>query len=417
VDAVDEGRKGQLQPNRTYEPHSRPVRDVPTRKLRHYFFKDHPSKRRELDMLIRRLQRMDVEVYRLNAPLEVSDLRPFMEEPHRETLPAGTYWVPMAQRQKRWIQAALNEDPFNPTNEAYRVSSWSLPLAYNLDGAMSGLTLDPDADLVDPVAEPAPWTLASPLPSVAILHLSRDFTAYENIGHTRWLFKTQWGLPYSQINPEDVAGGLDGIDVLVVPAGGINEGLRKLGEAGQRELVRWVNRGGRLVGWRYGAARLAYALGISRARYEGLPGGMDGPMVKALIDADSPLGEGVGRSAWPLMDTRGMFAPNGVSPVHFPTRESGKFRVSGVRRGTHWLMGTTAVADEPVGRGRSIVFSFDPAYGGGSEGTQKILFNAILGPDPAGRRPGEPVRFDPEEVARRLAETTDWVDEPTPDVH
>ncbi len=290
VDAVDEGRRGQLQPNRTYEPHSRPVRDVPTRKLRHYFFKDEPHKRRELDMLVRRLQRMDVEVYRLNTPLEVSDLRPYMEEARREVLPAGTYWIPMAQRQKRWIQAALNEDPFNPTNDAYRVSSWSLALAYNLDGAMSGLNLDPDATLVAPVAEPGPWALPSSVPAVGVLHLSRDFTAYENVGHTRWLFETQWGLPYTELNADDVVGALDGIDVLTVPAGGIVEGLRKLGEDGQRELVRWVNRGGRLVGWRYGAARLAYVLGISRARYEGLPGGMDGPMVKASDRCRQPIG-------------------------------------------------------------------------------------------------------------------------------
>ncbi len=65
----------------------------------------------------------------------------------------------------------------------------------------------------------------------------------------------------------------------------------------------------------------------------------------------------------------------------------------------------TAVADEPVGRGRSIVFSFDPAYGGGSEGTQKILFNAILGPDPTGFKVTEPVRFDPAQFERRIAET------------
>ena len=60
-------------------------------------------------------------------------------------------------------------------------------------------------------------------------------------------------------------------------------------------------------------------------------------------------------------------------------------------------MGSTAVADEPVGRGRSIVFSFDPLYGGGSEGTQKVLFNAILGPDPKGFGRAEPVRYDAEE--------------------
>ena len=180
---------------------------------------------------------MDVQVHQLTAPLRVPDLRPLLEEPRRETLPAGTYWIPMAQPQKRFIQAALNEDPFNPTNSAYRVSSWSLPLAYNLDASMSGAKLEPDAALVAPVAEPPGPALPGTLPRVAIFHLSRDFTAYEAIGHTRWLFRREWGLPFSEVDSHEVVGALDDIDVLVVPAGGINQGLRKLGRDGQRALT------------------------------------------------------------------------------------------------------------------------------------------------------------------------------------
>lgn len=418
VDALSEGRRGALQPNRTYEPHSSPRVEVPHRKLRHYFFKDEPNRRRELAMLIRRLQRMDVQVYRLTKPLTVPDLRPYLEGSRREVLPAGTYWVPMAQPQKRFIQAALNEDPYNPTNMAYRISSWSLPLSYNLDGAMSGAVLHPDAHLVPPVAEPGGPALPAKVPSIAMLHMSRDFTAYEATGNTRWLFKKAWGIPYKEIGPEDVAGGLSAYDVMVVPAGGINEGLRKLGPDGQRALVRWVNRGGRLVGWRYGAARLAYALGISHARYDTVPGDTDGPLVKVLVDKGSPLATGVGGSAWAVVDTAAMRAPKPFSPVRFPTQASGAFRVSGLRRSTHWLQGTTAVADEPVGKGRSIVFSFEPNYGGGTIGTQRILFNAILGPDPKHHgKVAAPVVFDAAAVARRIAETTSWVDEPEPDVH
>ncbi len=417
ADALSEGRRGALEPNRTYEPHSSPRVEVPKRKLRHYFFKDDPHRRRELAMLIRRLQRMHVEVYRLNKPLGVPDLRPYAEGARREVLPAGTYWVPMAQPQKHFIQAALNEDPFNPTNKAYRISSWSLPLSYNIDGAMSGAVLHPHADLVAPVAEPAGPALPAKLPSIAMLHMSRDFTAYEATANTRWLFKRAWGIPYREIGPEDVVGGLSAYDVMVVPAGGINEGLRKLGPHGQRALVRWVNHGGRLVGWRYGAARLAYALGISHARYDTVPGDTDGPLVRVVLNGGSPLADGVGKSAWAVVDTAAMHAPRPFSPVRFPTQRSGKFRVSGLRRSTHWLQGTTAVADQPVGRGRSIVFSFEPNYGGGTVGTQRILFNAILGPDPKRHgKPADPVAFDPAAVARRIAETTTWIDEPEPDV-
>lgn len=418
VDALAEGRRGQLEPNRTYEPGSRSRVRVPHRRLRHYFFPDDPARRRETRMLMRRLQRMDVDVYRLNRPLVVPDFRPYLDDPHRRVVPAGTFWVPMAQPQKRWIQAVLNEDPFNPTAAAYRVSSWSLPLSYNLDGGMSGAVLRPDADPVGPIHDPGPPALPSKIPAIGILHMSRDFTQFESVRNARWLFDTQWGTPYSLLGPEDVdAGALQGLDVLLLPAGGLNEGLRKLGSAGQRAIVRWVNDGGRFVGWRYGGARLAYALGISRAFYDFVPGDIDGPLVRVVLDHRSPLADGVGRFAWILADTRAMRAPDRFSPVRFPTRESGEFRVSGIRRGTHWLWGTTAVADEPVGRGRSIVFSFEPNYAGGMVGTQKILLNAIFGPNPQGYGRSASARFRPEVVASRLAETRDWIDRPEPAAH
>lgn len=415
VSAMQEGRRGQLQPNRTYEPRSRPQRPVDPNRVRHYFVTDQPTRQRETAMLIRRLQSVDVQVYRLTEDLRVPDLRPLLEGPRGGVVGSGDYWIPMAQPQKRFIQAAMNEDPFNPTNSAYRVSSWSLPLAYNLDASMSGAKLDPVADLVAPVAEPPGPVLPDPMPSIAIMHLSRDFTAYEAVGHTRWLFRRHWGVPYSEVDAHEVAdGALDGIDVIVVPAGGINEGLRDLGTRGQRALIRWVNRGGRMIAWRYGAARLAYALGISRAVYDQVPGSIDGPMVKAMIDPDSPLRDGVGRHAWAVVDTAAMRAPKHRSPLWFPTRESGKFRVSGLKRSTHRLQGTTAVADEPVGRGRSIVFSFDPIADGGAEGTQKVLFNAIFGPEPAGFGRAAPAVYDADRVARRWAATVDWVDSDFP---
>ena len=64
---------------------------------------------------MRRLQRMDVEVRRLTAPLAVPDYTPYGRAARSTTLPAGTYWVTMGQRQKHWVQAMLNEDPYTTT--------------------------------------------------------------------------------------------------------------------------------------------------------------------------------------------------------------------------------------------------------------------------------------------------------------
>ena len=65
--------------------------------------------------MVRRLQRMDVEVAcsgprRLRCP--ITAVRPARRP---ATLPAGTYWVPMAQAQKHWVQAMLNEDTYTPS--------------------------------------------------------------------------------------------------------------------------------------------------------------------------------------------------------------------------------------------------------------------------------------------------------------
>jgi hypothetical protein len=57
---------------------------------------------------------MDVQVYRLTAPLAVPDFRAYGRSEAATTLPAGTYWIPLAQMQKHWIQAMLNRTPTSP---------------------------------------------------------------------------------------------------------------------------------------------------------------------------------------------------------------------------------------------------------------------------------------------------------------
>ena len=96
---------------------------------------------------------MDVSVYRLTAPLSVPDFTPYGRAPTPTVLPAGTYWVPMAQAQKHWIQALLNEDTYVPFPYFYDVSGWSNPLLFNVSGGRSGAILTPGAELelaVDP---------------------------------------------------------------------------------------------------------------------------------------------------------------------------------------------------------------------------------------------------------------------------
>ena len=73
----------------------------------------------------------------------------------------------------------------------------------------------------------------------------------------------------------------------------------------------------------------------------------------------------------------------GTAPGRFP---SGTQQVDGLDIGASRLAGTSVVADERVGQGRLISFSVDPNFRGWTEGTWRLLWNALLGPDPATAR-------------------------------
>ncbi len=133
VEAEREGRRGELEPNAVFEEGHTVEEEVPDIRVRHYFLRnDDPAKARETQALVRRLQRMDVRVKRLTKPLQVPDFTPYGRSARVERLPAGTFVVTMAQRQKHWVQAMLNEDTYAPTTYAYDVTAWSQPLLFDV---------------------------------------------------------------------------------------------------------------------------------------------------------------------------------------------------------------------------------------------------------------------------------------------
>jgi hypothetical protein len=69
-------------------------------------------------------------------------------------------------------------------------------------------------------------------------------------------------------------------------------------------------------------------------------------------------------------------------PVRYPFGASGDFFISGYGTGQEDLYGTAAVSDEKVGAGRVVLFGSDPAFRGQTEGTERLLLNALTGPDP-----------------------------------
>jgi hypothetical protein len=384
--AYRDGVAGRLEPNAVFNKGSSLYQQVPDRRVRHYFLRPSAERGFELDTLVRRLQRMDVKVYRLNAALDVPDYRPYGRAPSASRLPAGTIWVPMAQSQKRWVQAMLNEDSFIPVTVTYDVTAWSNPLLLNLDGGSSGASLSPSATLIPPVAGPKAPTLPKNPPSIGLWEIPGSTAAFQSAGSVRYLFERVWDLPYSSVTADDIRAGLPGIDVLLVPDGYTNYGLQALGSKGKRALRTWVNDGGRFVGWQGGAA-LAARSGVSTAVLNASHTNAPGSLIRVALDPGSPLAAGVGPFAWVMYDDDDVMTQGvggATTPVRYPNASSGDRFVSGLSIGTDELDGTAAVLDETVGAGRAIVFSFDPNFRAWTLGTQRILRNALLGPDPAG---------------------------------
>ena len=408
VKAVDEGRRGVLQPNRVYERDNTVRVSVPDERVRNYWVLDeHPGRHREVQLLIRKLQRMDVQVHRLDADLVVPDYRPHREEPRRRRLPAGTYWIPMAQPQKHWIQAAMNEDAYLPIDQAYGLTGFSLALESAADVGWSGQKLAADASLAPLVPEPGP-PAHGPVPRLKVLQTSGNFYAWESTGWLRFLLDHEWQLPYQHIRSDDVRqGALDDCDVLIVPSGGINYALAKMGHRGQRALVEWVNDGGRYIGYRYAGAQLPGVLGMTDVML-GYRSSLRDVLLRVRLDATSPLADGLGRFIWLVHDGDYLLRaniPRGPIVAGFPAEASGDFAVNGYPGGTEALQGRGVITDQRVGTGRVITSSHELNYRAETIGGQRVLWNAIFGPDPgtATRR----AVYDPAAVDRRAAALPD----------
>jgi hypothetical protein len=366
--------------------------EVPDRPVRHYFITEtRASKQREVHALIRRLQRMDVKVGRLERSLYVRDFTPYGRPTRGRWLAPGTWWVPMAQMQKHWVQAMLNEDTYTPFPYFYDVTAWSQPLLFNVRGGYSGAALRPWARGAAPVDEPGAEPLPDDVPRIALWQLSEESTsAIESAGWLRYLFERVWGLPYENVTTAEVkAGALANYDAVVVPnstgpseddpAGDAGAAVEALGPDGVAAVQDWVEGGGHWVSWREGT-RLAALLGVSSVQLTEPTSDVPGTLFRVRVDRDSPLRRGVGRQAYAFYEYDWVMraaAPEQVA-VAFPPVESGDWYVSGFAANAEELGGTAAVVDEPRGEGRATVFSVEPNFRAFTTGFQKILRNALL---------------------------------------
>ncbi|HYJ66972.1 MAG TPA: M14 family zinc carboxypeptidase [Nocardioidaceae bacterium] len=417
VEAYQEGVEGVLEPNAVFQKTHKLLQPVPDARVRSYFLLDDSTKAYETQSMVRRLQRMDVDVYRLTRPTTVPGFHPYGRAGRDETLPAGTYWIPLAQAEKHWIQAMLNEDTYIPYDVTFDVTAWSNPLLMNVPGGWTGAVVSPSAQLVDPVAEPTPPAPPADPPTIGLFQIPSSSAAIESAGAVRWLFDQRWDLDFTDLTADDIrSGALAGLDELVIPDGYANYGLQALGSKGKKAMVDWVNGGGRLIAWA-GGAEIATRIGASTAVLSPANTNMPGSLVRMRIDQSSPLGQGVGPFAYAMFNDDAVMSPGrGTSVATFPSESSEDFFVSGLDIGAESLAETSAVVDEAVGQGRAITFSFDPTFRAWTDGTARIFRNALLTPDPATMRAaapvGSPTRAAAERTARAAASTLPQVPSP-----
>ncbi|WP_433326478.1 M14 family zinc carboxypeptidase [Spirillospora sp. CA-294931] len=383
VDAHQQGKAGKLEPNQIYNPPNQVDRPVPDRRVRQYFLRaDDRAKRAEVRTIVRRLQRMGVRVERLERALTVPDYKEYGRAATSAKLPAGTYYISMAQGQKHWIQAMLNEDSYTPFPYFYDVTAWSMPLLGNVAGGSSGADLRPRTSAVATLDEERASTRGKK-PKIAILQLSATATsARQSVGWLRHRLDREWDLPFTLLTPADIAAGkLAGTQVLITPNGPAPEAYTALGDAGRKALQDWTRGGGRYVGWQ-GGTQLAARLGLTTATLSEPTSDIPGTMFRVTLDGSSPLAKGVGGTAWNFTSYDPVMKADSGVAVSYPAAGSPEWFVSGFEKGAAELGGTAAVVDQKAGAGRSVLFAAEPNFRALSDGTAKILRNAIVGPDP-----------------------------------
>jgi hypothetical protein len=231
-------------------------------------------------------------VRRLTAPLRVPDYTPYGRQARDRRLPAGTYWIPMAQAQKHWVQAMMNEDTYPPFPYFYDITAWSSPLLFNVPGGRSGARLEPRSTRVGRVPEPrAPRSPANQ--RVGMWKLGKGLEAWESAGWMRWLFDDKWKLSYTLLSTTKITPRqLRRLDVLVAPNGVAKTAYERLGADGRRALRTWIRDGGRLVTMR-GSTELAARLGLTSARLRAPESDIPGSLIRAKV-SPGPLRSGSG---------------------------------------------------------------------------------------------------------------------------
>jgi len=221
-------------------------------------------------------------------------------------------------------------------------------------------------------------------------------------GWTRWIFD-QNGIPYTRVVDADIRKGdlNQRFDAIILPdnaaraittgrAGFGGEGgggpqppeefRGGLGDAGVASLQTFAEGGGTIV--TLNKASQVYAK--AGAPVTNVIDGVDkkdfyipGSILEVSVDPKNPIAFGSTPTVPVFFETSPTFNVSGQTKA-VATYTTDNPLLSGWILGGKYLKGTAAIAEEPVGKGRIILFGFRPQYRAQSEVTYKFLFNALL---------------------------------------
>ncbi|HWE44351.1 MAG TPA: M14 family zinc carboxypeptidase [Gemmatimonadaceae bacterium] len=349
-----------------------------------------------LAVLLRTLQRGQVEIHRATAPVSIG----------ATTWPAGSYVIPLAQPYGAFAKALLEpqhypdlrEYPGGPPKQPYDVTAHTLPLLLGVTAAPvydRAPAITPAA--IAPIPEPrfvAPGLSDHPAKRIAIY---QSWSPTMDEGWTRWVFD-QYRVPFTTVTDRDIrAGGLrDRFDAILIPdqpprelsrglTGSYPDSLKGgLGDAGARALAAFVDEGGTLVALNEASDYAIRALDLPVR--DVLAGVADrefyapGSILAATLRPRSALATGMPATAAVWFEEGPAFSiSDSTRATAIATYESGNPLLSGWLLGGQRLAGTAALVDARRGSGHVVLFGFRPQYRGQSMATLPLLWNALLG--------------------------------------
>ncbi len=275
-----------------------------------------------------------------------------------------------------------------------------VPRQEGVDAKLAALAEKFPVDIRSSASAPTGTALEVHLPRIG---LYQSWVASMDEGWTRWIFD-QNKIPYTRVVDADIRKGdlNQHFDVILIPdnsAAAITSGRRGFGEenpagpatppefkgglgaSGVASLKSFTEAGGTII--TLNKASEVY-VGKTSGTVDNALEGVDrkafyipGSILQVSVDTSNPIAFGSNPTVPIFYENGPTFKVNGAarSVAYF---NSDKPLLSGWILGGQFLKGTSVIAEEPVGKGRIILFGFRPQYRAQSEITYKFLFNALL---------------------------------------